>query len=320
MPLDLSAGPATEPLTLAEVRTHLLLDSTNAEPAPTEPTVALVSPAAAGNVDNGAHRYRVTFVTADGETEGGTVSAIVTVADKAVNGKVAVSAIPLGGSAVTSRKLYRTIAAGATYLLLATIADNTTTTYTDNIADGSLGAGAPTTNTTNDPYLTSLVKSARRLVESETGRALITQTWILRLEGFPTSSDCPLWVPLPPLQSVSSIAYVDADGVSQTWAAASYQVTTPAGDAPDCGRIAPAYGEVWPTTREQMEAVTITFVAGYGAAGAVPEDLKHAMKLIVGHLYEQRQLVVVGASVTQIPKTTDWIVDLYRVRREPRFN
>ena len=139
--------PASEPITLAEAKAHLRLDASNAEPSPSAPTVALAG-AGAGNVEDGVHRYRVTFVTADGETDGGVISDALTVADKGVNGKVAVSAIAVGGSAVTSRKVYRTIAAGADYLLLTTIADNTTTTYTDNIADGSLGAACPTTNTT----------------------------------------------------------------------------------------------------------------------------------------------------------------------------
>ena len=158
--------PTTEPLTLDEVASHCRLDATNQEPAPSAPTAALVSPAAAGNVDNGAHRYLVTYVTADGETQAGIVSSAVTVADKTINGKVLVSGIPLGGSSVTARKLYRTVAAGATYLLLATIADNTTTTYTDNIADSALGAGAPTTNTTGDPLLNMLIQAVRQHAET----------------------------------------------------------------------------------------------------------------------------------------------------------
>jgi len=54
-----------------------------------------------------------------------------------------------------------------------------TTIYTDNIADGSLGAAAPTTNTTTDPYLTNLIKASREMAEAETKRAFITQTWRL---------------------------------------------------------------------------------------------------------------------------------------------
>ena len=122
--------------------------------APGAPTGALISPAAAGNVDTGDHSYKVTFLSGATETEGGTQSDPVTVADKAVNGKVVLTGIPIStDSTVSSRKIYRTIAGAdpdvaANYLLLTTIANNTATTFTDNIADGSLGAAAPTTNNT----------------------------------------------------------------------------------------------------------------------------------------------------------------------------
>lgn len=117
-------------------------------PAPGALTSALAG-AGAGNVDNGLHKYRVTFVTADGETEGGTVNAGTTVADKTVDGKISLTAVPVGTSGVvTSRKIYRTTAGGSVYKLLTTLADNTTTTYTDNTADAGLGANAPTTNGT----------------------------------------------------------------------------------------------------------------------------------------------------------------------------
>ena len=89
---------------------------------------------------NGAYTYVVTNVTAAGETEGGVVSASRTVALK----QISVSAIrTFWGRTVTSRKLYRTTAGGTTHKLVATISDNLTTTYTDNIADGALGASAP---------------------------------------------------------------------------------------------------------------------------------------------------------------------------------
>jgi hypothetical protein len=113
--------------------------------APGAVTVALAG-AGAGNVDNGDHKYKVTLVTSEGETAGGTASATVTVVDKTVNGKVAVSAIPTGNpSVVLYRKLYRSkVGDLTTFFLLATITDNTTTTYTDNTADASLGAAVPT--------------------------------------------------------------------------------------------------------------------------------------------------------------------------------
>src|SRR5688572_46410 len=113
MTIVVFSAPATEPLTVDEVKKHLRIDAGMQEPAPGALTAAMVSPAAAGIVDNGAHRYRVTFVTPDGETDGGTVSSVVTVADKAVNGRVSLTDIPVGGASVTARKLYRTAAGGS---------------------------------------------------------------------------------------------------------------------------------------------------------------------------------------------------------------
>src|SRR5438105_3620811 len=103
MALVQTSAPTAEPLTVAELVAQRRLDYGNQEPAPAAPTAALAG-AGAGNVDNGAHRYAVTFVTAVGESQAGTVSAAATVVDKTTNGKVALSAIPVGGSLVTSRK------------------------------------------------------------------------------------------------------------------------------------------------------------------------------------------------------------------------
>lgn len=61
--------------------------------------------------------------------------------------QVALSSIPIGGTGVTSRKLYRTAVGDTQLKLLATIADNTTTTYTDSTADASLSTNAPTSDT-----------------------------------------------------------------------------------------------------------------------------------------------------------------------------
>lgn len=109
------------------------------------PGAASAAAGAAGN-PNGAYKYQVTFVNAGGETTGG-VEFTITV----TNTQVSLTNIPLGPSGTTSRKVYRTAAAGASgsEKLVATIADNTTTSYTDNIADASLGAAIPTSNTAN---------------------------------------------------------------------------------------------------------------------------------------------------------------------------
>jgi uncharacterized phiE125 gp8 family phage protein len=303
------AAPATEPLTVAEVMRHLRIDDGNQEPAPGAPTVALASPAAAGNVDNGAHRYGVTFVTSSGETQLGVVSSAVTVSDRTVNGKVNLTAIPLGSSAVTSRKIYRTTAGGSTYLLLSTIADNTTTTYLDNIADASLGAGAPSTNSTTDPVFTALIASARAAAELELGRYLITQTLDMYLDEFPCEE--PYEIYLPPIQSVSAITYVDSAGVTQTLSAPDYLVDSNSKPA----RITPAYGLYWPYTREQNNAVKVRFIAGYGSASSVPDCIKQWMLMRIADLWTNRaSLVIDPRGLIQIPRSyVDGLLDPERV-------
>lgn len=272
--------PTTEALTLAEATEHCQIDDTNAEPAPSAPTAALAATPIAGNVDNGAHRYLVTYVTSTGETQAGVASAAVTVADKTVNGQVALTGIPLGGASVTARKLYRTLAGGTTYALVATIANNTATTYTDNIADASLGVGAPTTNTTGDPLLNMLITAARQHAETYLKRKLITQTLDLHLDNFPCWT---LRLPVP-LQTVTAITYFDSNGVEQTLAADQYLVDSTTEPA----RITPAYGLVWPVTQYRNNAVKVRFVAGYGAASAVPACVKNWMLVRIKTLWDQR--------------------------------
>jgi hypothetical protein len=106
------------------------------------PTVALGT--VAGNVDNGSYRYRVSFVTPEQEIPMGEVSEKVIVSDKTTYGKVSLTSIPVGASTlgVTARKIYRQQNGSGTYNLVDTISDNTTTTYTDNIAQSTVSAAA----------------------------------------------------------------------------------------------------------------------------------------------------------------------------------
>jgi len=104
--------------------------------SPSAPTVNITT----GPGLTGDYHYKVTLVDTDGETLGGTASALIQPVDQVV----ALTNIPLGLEGTTARKIYRTVAGGSTYKLVATISDNTTTTYNDSLADGSLGAEEPT--------------------------------------------------------------------------------------------------------------------------------------------------------------------------------
>lgn len=89
----------------------------------------------------GAYYYAMTYVIDGVEIILGTISNTITVSSKSID-----LDLPVGIATCTSRKIYRTEAGGSTLKLLTTINDNTTTTYQDNTADGSLGANIPSTN------------------------------------------------------------------------------------------------------------------------------------------------------------------------------
>lgn len=157
------------------------------------------------------------------------------------------------------------------------------------------------TGTGQDTLITSLITAARRWCEQYQQRAYITQTYTLKLDGFPCEPEGitgpVILLPKPPLVSVTSITYVDGDGASQTVSASDYVVqtdTTP-------GQIALAYDDTWPVTRAQENAVTVVYVAGYGAAAAVPETVKAAIKLVLADLYRVRETSIIGTIETPNP-------------------
>ena len=172
------------------------------------------------------------------------------------------------------------------------------------------------TTADDDTLITSLIAAARAEIDGEDGwlgRALVTQTWDLLLDRFPGGSLRNPWsaifAPLPPLQSVTSLKYLDTAGVEQTLATAKYTVDAKS----EPGRIVPAYGESWPSTRDVPNAVTLRFVAGYGAAAAVAEPLKRWIKSRVATLYGFREPVVVGTITSDIETVGDEAILSYRV-------
>src|SRR5262245_19116494 len=99
-----------------------------------------------GNVDPGLHSWAVTFVTGSGESNLGTNSTPLDVigGSPPTGSIVNLTAIPLGPTGTTARKIYRTVSGNTgNFKLVGTINDNTTTIFADNIADSSLGANAP---------------------------------------------------------------------------------------------------------------------------------------------------------------------------------
>jgi len=134
--------------------------------------------------------------------------------------------------------------------------------------------------TAEDQYITGLCLAATAWAEKFQNRTFVTRTRTMVLDKFPAV----IRPPDPPLVSVTSIVYIDLNGASQTLDAANYRVDA----VTEPGRITVAYDLSWPDTRAVTNAVTITYEAGYGNAARVPDDVKHAIKLMLTHFYENR--------------------------------
>jgi uncharacterized phiE125 gp8 family phage protein len=134
----------------------------------------------------------------------------------------------------------------------------------------------------DDDLIEDYIAEARRLIEEQCSSALITQTVTEKYDDFSVV----LELSVNPVQSVTSIQYIDEDGATKTVSASDYVVDTYSIPT----RIAEGPDANWPSTQDRIATVTVVYVAGYGnTAGSVPLPLKRAIHLYVGSFYEQRE-------------------------------
>lgn len=149
-------------------------------------------------------------------------------------------------------------------------------------------------HTDEDGEIGRKIRSARVYCEKISGLAFITRTLAGTLDGFPTKNGGLLLLPHAPATELVSVKYYDVDGNEQTVDAADYEFDSWSKPA----RLRPTVGSAWPATETRFAAVEIQWKAGYGDDPTnVPEDIRSAMKLALGDLYEQRESIVLGLNV-----------------------
>ncbi len=153
-----------------------------------------------------------------------------------------------------------------------------------------------------DALIQSLVDAAVLNLEHDTGRAFRVREESLVLDSWPTTLVLPWW----PVRSVVSITYVDPLGNTQTLE--NYALDTRRFPA----KLRPAYGEAWPEVLPGNGVVEIKLEVGMET---LPEDLKRAALLMVGHLYEHREAVVIGTITSTLPMAVEYLVQPHRIMR-----
>lgn len=161
-------------------------------------------------------------------------------------------------------------------------------------------------DTSEDSYLTDLITESREEIEEASGMALITQTWRLAIDHWPSGrqewwdgvrdghineiygpkSYSALYLPRYPLLGISSVKVYDEDSTESSITVADYfdidTVQRP-------GRINLKVGATWPVALRANNAIIIEYTAGYGSsADDVPAPLRRAIKSMAAYLYSHR--------------------------------
>lgn len=147
-----------------------------------------------------------------------------------------------------------------------------------------------------DELINAAIAAARSHLEQRCGQRFAPRTGMVRYcSGFADLAR----LPEAPVTALTSIAYIDTAGASQTLATSVYEFR---GDGIEPSVVL-KYNQTWPAIQPRSR-IAVTFDAGY-AAGDLPEDVKWAMFFTVSHFYENRNLAVIGASVAELPMQVD---------------
>jgi uncharacterized phiE125 gp8 family phage protein len=160
-------------------------------------------------------------------------------------------------------------------------------------------------NDNDDTVIASLIAAARSHVEAMTRCALIAQTWRFVLDQWPRDGRVKLG--RGPLRSLVAARVYDSAG-----SAAAIDVETFVIDKAS-GVIAPSAWAL-PAPGRASAGIEFDVEIGFGTAATdVPDVLRHAVRTLVAHWYENRGLIAIGQSVAMMPASVSAMITSYRV-------
>lgn len=140
-------------------------------------------------------------------------------------------------------------------------------------------------DSSHDDHIMRLVGAAREQFEHDTDSALCYQTWRIKTHQLKDK----MVLPKRPINSIASITYYDSTNTTATLSTSIYQL-----DAAK-RQLRLAYLQDWPDTVDRWDAFTITYKLGYSVDGrSVPMVAKQALLLLVGHYFENRDMLLSG--------------------------
>jgi uncharacterized phiE125 gp8 family phage protein len=158
-----------------------------------------------------------------------------------------------------------------------------------------------------DALLTSLIRTAREHLERETGLCLMSQGWRLYLDHWPKDGVIP--ISKSPVQAIQTVIVYAADGSAAEVSLEDHLLDR-------AGRPARLWLKNPPTPGQAVNGIEIDFAAGYGEAGTdVPDTLKRAMSIHIGHMFAFRGVVSPENQPAGIPDGYERLIGSFRMRR-----
>jgi uncharacterized phiE125 gp8 family phage protein len=165
--------------------------------------------------------------------------------------------------------------------------------------------------TLDDAYIAVLITAARTDAENRLQRSLTETTWRVTLDHFPDE----IMLPMPKALEVMEVQYIATDGTPVVLDPLTYSLD----NVREPAWIVPNFGSEWPSTRDQINAVRVTYKAGYLLGGtneqqraAVPAPIRQWMFLAIGRMYEFREASLQGQAIHDL-QFADGLLDTYRV-------
>jgi len=114
-----------------------------------------------------------------------------------------------------------------------------------------------------------------------------------------------------PVSSITHIKYYDSNDSLQTLDGSVYlvdEVSQPA-------RIGLKPNQSFPNLADRINAIEVKYTVGYGETSSdVPEGIRQAVLITIGNWYENRQSVVTGTIATQLPLSSQYLLNQYKVQ------
>lgn len=175
-----------------------------------------------------------------------------------------------------------------------------------SLADAKRQLRIEAEDTDQDDHITSLCAAAHRHIERDLGYPILRQTRETHLSSFPGG---PIWLGGGDSLTVLELRYTDAAGTAKVLANNAYAVDA----VSQIAKVYPAPAKPWPATAAVPGAVVVEWQAGWSTPADVPDDLLHAMKLLVGHWDQNREAVVVGSINSDLRLALDDLLSPFRL-------